>query len=352
MTATLVSVDTRTGYGTKLGRSTRMNFGFGPNVVFSPSGQWIAYLEPPPSRDGSVSYSGTVRVVDSRNATYALNSAGIASNPYFASEEVLLFVKDGRSYMNVDVRAHALGGGDTSRLVAQDVGFDGRYEGHVSSDGQWILAPVSPVPHDLRTPDALSAHSLDGREIALANDVYPFWGSEVLWYSYAFAADDRHVVYMNLTPSSRGVSVVGRAGGPSRVLSRESDFVVPPAGNLVALREDRSQPIRLRLTNLDTTQDVAVAELTATPSAVTFTPDGASVVFAEQAQGSQRARLRHLSSRTGLTTDLAQWTATQMPPYEPCCNQPGPGYPIDPTGCFTVVDSDLTGGTSLILLPE
>ncbi len=351
LTATLASVDTRSGAHTTLGRSTRKDYGYGPNVDFSPGGKWLAFLEAPPAHDGGVSYNGIVRVVDSRNVSYALDSAGIASNPHFVSDEVLLFVKKRSSTFTVDLRAHALGKGETSWVVAQEVNFDGRFDRRVSSDGQWFLATVSPLPTDYRSRDALSAYALDGRQTALANDVFPFLASEMLWYSFAFAADDRHVVYQRLTPSTLGVSVVGLAGGAATSLSPDSSFVIPPVGNLVALNETRSQPFRLRLTNLETTQNVAETRLNAPAQVVTFTPNGTSVVFAEQAEGAKLVRLRHLSGRTGLTTDLAQWNETQMPTDNTCCNLPGPGYPIDPTGCYTIVDSDLLGGTALILLP-
>jgi hypothetical protein len=228
--------------------------------------------------------------------------------------------------------------------VSQDIRPDYR----VSPDGQRILASLIPVS-GLDTAYALSAYNVDGREVALSSDLYPFWTSQALWYSYAFSADNRHVVYLNARPA-RGVSVLASTGGAATSLSLEGDFVMPPVGTLVALPDLRSSPMRLRLTDLDTAKDVASAEVRAAPEQVTFTPDGLSVVYAEPATGTSPVRFFHLSSRTGATTRLASWRTNQLAPPQYCCNEPGPGCPIDPTGCFTVVDSEAEG-TSLILLP-
>jgi hypothetical protein len=343
-------IDTRTGMRTNLGQTVRKSYDFGPKVVFSPSGRWFAYLQPSPTADGSASYDTLVRVVDSRYNAYALKSAPRAAHPTFASDEVLLFATGRDSSMTVDVRAHVVGSGDASRVLARDVGFDSHFDGHVSPDGQWVLAAILPLP-DYQSSYALSAFSLDGREVALAGDLFPFYTTDMLWHASAFAADNRHVVYLTSRPSF-GTAVVERTGGAATPLSSDHSFVIPPTGNLVALIETHAQPMRVRLTNLDTTEDVAVAKPTGNPARATFTPNGASLVFVEEALGATPARLQHLSGSTGAVSALAQWNANQLLPFAPCCNEPGPGYPIDPTGCFTVVDSDLDGGTRLILLPQ
>lgn len=350
VTAELSVIDTRTGLRTNLGQTMRNSDSQGPNVVFSPSGEWLAYVQPSPGTDGSASSDTLIRVVDGRTNAYALKSAPAAAHPTFASDKNLLFTTQRSSSMTVDVRAHVVGSGDTSRVIARDVGFDGHFDGHVSPDGQWVLAAVLPLP-DFQSSYALSAFSLDGREVALASDLFPFFTADNLWHASAFAADNRHVVYLTSRPSF-GTAVVERAGGAASSLSSDHSFVIPPSGNLLALMETRSRPMRVRLTNLDTTQDVAVAEPTRNPSHVGFTPNGASVLFVEEALASTPARLQHLSGTTGAVTALAQWKVNQLLPFAPCCNEPGPGYPIDPTGCFTVVDSDLEGDTRLILLPE
>lgn len=351
-TADLSVVDTRTGLRTNLRQAMRKNDGFGPNVVFSPDGKWFAYLQPSSAPDGSASSEAVIRVVENSNYNaYALKSVPGAVHPHFASDTVLLFTTGRSASMTVDVRAHVVGSGDTSRVIARDVGFDGYFQDHVSPDGQWVLAAIIPLP-DFQSSYALSAFSLDGREVALAGDLFPFFTADNLWHVSAFAADNRHVVYLTSRPAF-GAAVVERAGGAASPLSSAHSFVIPPAGNLVALIETGSRPMRVRLTNLDTTQDVAVAEATRDPTRVSFTSDGASVVFVEEASGSTPARLQHLSGPTGAVTALAQWNVNQLLPFARCCNEPGPGYPIDPTGCFTVVDSDLDGGgTRLVLLPE
>ena len=56
---------------------------------------------------------------------------------------------------------------------------------------------------------------------------------------------------------------------------------------------------------------------------------------------------------TGRVSELGQWRTSQLgSAYDACCNEPYARYPIDPTGCFLLLDSDLDGGTRLVLLPS
>jgi hypothetical protein len=352
--ATLVSVDAQTGTRAPLGRTARTPYDVRPNAVFSPNGQWVAYREPATARDGRVAMGGLIYVVDARNRSYALTSTPEADNPVFASDGVLLFATNSSGPASaVDIRAHVLGSGDTSRVIARGVDFQSAFGLRVSPDGQWILAAVIPLPNGLSSyAYALSAYSIDGKEVALAADLFPFWSTQMLVYSFAFAADNRHVVYLT-SGIPRGTSAVALSGGQTTALSADVFFTIPPTGNLVALSETLSSPMRVRLNDLDTNRDLASAEAGARPTRVTFTPDGRSVIFIEQTEGATPSRLRHLSGRTGVATTLANWNSNQLAVGGGlCCNEPDHSYPIDPTGCFTVVDSDIEGGTRLILLPE
>jgi len=347
--ATLTSIDTRTGSRTKLGRTALNTSGLRPNVVFSPGGRWAAFREPEPALDGSVATGGLIHIVDDKDSSYALSSAPAACCPFFASDDVLLFSTIAGGPVPADVYAHDLGSGDTSRVIAKGVDFESYFGYRVSPGGQWMLAAI--IPADDFSPYALAAFGVaDGREVALVGNLFPFWSTEVAWYSFAFAADNRHVLYLTADRPMHTALVASLGGAPAD-LSAEPSFAIPPTGNLVALTETRSTPMRVRLTDLDTTQDVASAEATSTPTQVTFTPDGRSLVYIESASDSAPARLRHLSGHTGSLTELARWTSNQLALEYACCNEPSP-YPIDPTGCFAMVDSDLDGGTRLVLLPE
>lgn len=346
--ATLVPVDSRTGTRSRPWSAARNPYGSHANVVFSPGGNWFAYRELPPAPDGSVARDGIIHVVDTNNNAYALTMAPGAAYPEFASDKVLLFATNlSDPPTTVDVRAHVLGG-FAAPVIARGVAFDG-YGYHVSPDGQWMLGAVAPFSAFL-APVALAAYSMDGREIALAGDLFPIWSTQMLVYTFAFSADSRHVVYLTAgTPGS--TAVVASTGGQASSLSSDLAFVIPPTGSLVALSETRTRPTRIRLTDLDTLQDVATAEVSATPAQVTFTPDGRSLIFVEKEERSPLGRLRHLSGGTGASQELAKWTTNLLTTGNiPCCNEPGRSYPIDPTGCFTLVDSDLDG-TRLVLLP-
>ncbi len=51
---------------------------------------------------------------------------------------------------------------------------------------------------------------------------------------------------------------------------------------------------------------------------------------------------------------LAEWSTTFLSMRPQRYATPLEEYPVDPTGCFTIVDTDLgpTPGTRLVLLPE
>jgi Tol biopolymer transport system component len=353
--ATLWALKLDTGLRTQLGKVARYSpyvnpaTGFNPNASFSPGGRWIAYRQPSPAPDGSVPQGGIINLVGPQGA-YALTSVPGASLPYFVSDTTLLVATPATGSPGaIDIHGHTLGT-DTSYLVAKSVDIETYFGYRVSPDGRWLLAALVPV-QGWDSPYALGAYDVQtGDTVALAADLFPFWSSEVAWYSFAFSADARHVLYLTAGRPMH-VATVAVAGGAATVLSAEPSFTVPSTGSLVALSEQQTQPPRVRLADLDTGLDVASANAATTPIQATFTPSGRALVFTEAATASAPARLRHLAA-TGRVSQLGQWRTSQLgSAYGPCCNEPYGSYPIDPTGCFLLVDSDLDGGTRLVLLP-
>jgi len=354
--ATLWALKPEIGRRTQLGKVARYSpyvnpaVGFNPNASFSPSGRWIAYRQPSPAPDGGVPQGGIINLVGPEE-TYTLTSIAGASLPFFVSDTTLLVATTAvGSPGTIDIHGHTLGTG-AAYLVAKSVDIETYFGYGVSPDGHWLLAAVAPV-QGWDSPYALGAYDIQaGDTVALAANLFPFWSSEVAWYSFAFSADARHVLYLTADRPMH-VATVAATGGSATVLSAEPSFTIPPTGSLVALSEKETRPPRVRLADLDTGLDVASADAATSPVQATFTPSGRALVFTETATDAAPARLRHLSA-TGRVSQLGQWRTSQLGlDYGACCNEPYGSYPIDPTGCFLLVDSDLDGGTRLVLLPD
>ena len=65
-------------------------------------------------------------------------------------------------------------------------------------------------------------------------------------------------------------------------------------------------------------------------------------------------QLRYLSGIIPDSAVLGEWMETLLNMTPGVYGDPPGRYPVDPTGCFTVVDTDLAPGpgTRLVLLPE
>ena len=65
------------------------------------------------------------------------------------------------------------------------------------------------------------------------------------------------------------------------------------------------------------------------------------------------SELRHLSFASGNVTWLAWWSSTTLPLYSYPLGIFSQEYPVDPNGCFAVVDSDFDSTASrLVALPD
>jgi len=141
-------------------------------------------------------------------------------------------------------------------------------------------------------------------------------------------------------------------------ISTGSIFRVAPVGDQVALVEKSSAASHehLRLLALGTGTDVAAIDASGYISAPHFATDGKGLVFVIPPPRGPH-ELRYISGAAPDSILLATWTSTLLSTSSSPASDYAPPfglYPIDPTGCFIVVDTDLSPGpgTRLVLLPE
>jgi hypothetical protein len=84
-----------------------------------------------------------------------------------------------------------------------------------------------------------------------------------------------------------------------------------------------------------------------------FTPDACGLLFVN-APASGARQLRYFSASAADSVVLGEFTETWLDMDLGGYVTPLGGYPMDSTGCFTVVDTDLAPGpgTRLVLLPN
>jgi hypothetical protein len=335
------------------GASTRLAVGatFGTPTptrwtTVSPNGRWVAFFTSTPSDGGSGQSLLAVASADGQVET--LTSQPDASDPAFASDGLLLFIAGSRYQMG-DLRGHVPGTGDTSYLIAtnRDPGLFG-YQ--VSPDKTWLLAGAR-ITGDV---NELYAMRLDGSgERLLASDLYDFWANQLAMRVFAFSASGR-VIYN--TGRDLGVAFIDLDGGAPTVLSGSATFMEAPGLDQAALLEWSGSPFspsRLRLLDLESGTDVFAYDSDRSINSIGFQPNNRGLVFVEY-RSPDPTRLRYASADQSVV--LGEWQTTQFQPnslsdyYGTLLDI----YPVDPTGCFTVFDTDQTPGpgTRLAILPQ
>jgi hypothetical protein len=110
---------------------------------------------------------------------------------------------------------------------------------------------------------------------------------------------------------------------------------------------------RLRLLDLASGTDVFDYASDGAIGAVGFPPNDSGLVFIEY-RSPDPAQLRYLSANQSVV--LGEWLTSQLLPilHSEYYGTLPYIYPIDPTGCFTVFDTDQTPGpgTRLAILPQ
>jgi hypothetical protein len=339
-TGVLVAIDVETGQTTTLSAAAAQQ-----TLVVSPDSRFAAYETVPVGAD-----PGGIRVSDRRGADYPLVALAGARRPAFTPTGMLLFVTAASAspLAVADIYRHVPGTGASVLQVARsfNVGTGGY---HVSPDGALLLAarfpPGSPMLNQL------FAERLDGSgETLVASNLAPYQTNAAAGSAFAFSADGARVVFVSNNFS--GTATVSVAGGLVSPLGSGGTFAISPRGDWVVVIEPMSATRALdtvRVLDAETGAQVAAFGASATQG-LTFLPDGRAVLYVGHRTGEPQ-RLLQLNLPSASLSTLAEWTTSQYwtPHLASGELTPSDGYPIDPTGCYAVVDND--AGTSLVLLP-
>jgi hypothetical protein len=316
------------------------------STAVSPDGRWVAFMTSIPS-DGGASHDILV-VGGADGRVENLTSQPSAHDPAFVSDDLVLFVT-GNLFQMGDIRGYVPGTGDTSYLVATKRN-PGLFGYQVSPDKTWVLAATETTGY----VDELYAERLDGSsERLLASDLYDFRMNQLALRVFAFSASGR-VIYN--TGHDLGVATIGLDGGTPTVLSGGASFLEAPRLDRVALLEPvyfAAGTGRLRLVDLASGTDVFAYDSDGGIGTIGFSPNDRGMVFAERRLPGPN-RLRYASADQSVV--LGEWQTTYFR-HDSLSDRYGTLldiYPVDPTGCFTVFDTDLAPGpgTRLAILPQ
>jgi hypothetical protein len=317
-------------------------------AAVSPNGRWVAFVTRIPDAGWSDS---VVVVAGADGSVQTLASQPGGRDPAFVSDDLLLFAA-GDLLQIGDIRGHVPGTGDTSYLVAanRDPGLFGF---QVSPDQTWVLGATEVTGQ----PDELYAIRVDGSgERLLASNLYDYLMDPLAKRVFAFNAGG-HVIYnYDDTGHSFGVASVALDGSAPTVWSTGASFLETPRLDQVVLVEPvfaRSGTSRLRLVDLASGTEVFGYDSNGAIGAVGFPPDDSGLVIIEYRSQSPD-QLRFVSANHSEV--LGEWLTSQLLPipYSSYYGTLPYIYPIDPTGCFTVLDTDLAPGpgTRLAILPQ
>ena len=315
-------------------------------LAVSPSGRFAAFVAHDPDGDA------IMHVLDG-DRDLTLSPVAVDA-PAFVADERLLFLTPGSRRLS-NAYLQVPGTNSTSQLVAQDRHFG--FRGYrISPDGSLALAAQWPATRQPPFATDLVTIRLDGAvgEILLANDLLPYDLYQLGISPFTFTADGRQVLFMaSSTTAPMGLFAVQSTGGDRRRLALGSAFAVSPHADRVAILEIDSS------TNKQTIHFVAAATgveaFTASSDSsvggLAFVAGDRGLVYVER---SSPNRLHHVSFADGRNTAIAAWNRSQIPLGDIPQGEMRTGYPVDPTGCFTIVDSDLpeSAGTSLVVLPD
>jgi hypothetical protein len=337
-------VHTASGEAKPLGTSGMWNRG----VQVSPGGTWVVFPTRQSADGNNIEY---MNLADSAGNIYTLSSQPGASDPSFISDRLLLFqiYVNGKPKDNPEIRGHVPGTGDSSYRIA--IGLDPH--GYEISPDRTLLLGSGPLGNDSQIAK-LYAIRLDGSgERLLASDLCPFWRYSRVLRGFAFSPSGADVIYC--AGQAAAVSTVPVNGGALTKLADDADFLPAPTGNRVALIElVESGPAAtgLRVATLSSGADLFSYDAVRWLENPTFLADGNGILFVERTPTDLR-RLRFLSATHPDTVVLGEWLIPNLKmvgiPFGPLYFS----YPIDPTGCFTIVDTDQAPGpgTRLVLLP-
>jgi dipeptidyl aminopeptidase/acylaminoacyl peptidase len=346
-------VDVASGAATTLAGNVSARSYWAPDFSVSPSGRYFAFVVQSP--DGGEA-SSLLHLADRNGKVYALASQPGANAPWFASDDRLLFSvgTNGLPGPNASLRAHVPGSGDTAYTLAATGQAAGLHGYKISADGLWLLGVAdSSDDAGFGAPGVLYAIRLDGTgENLLASTLVPHWLFEAGLDSFGWSGDGARAIYL----ADRGAVWASDRNGSAAVrLSPRAWYRAAPLGDQVAVVEDSGDAgsNQLRVLAMGSLREVFSFASDGSLAAPDFTPDARGLLFVNTLASGVR-QLRYFSAAHADSVVLGEWQAALLDTNPGGSADPLGRYPMDPTGCFTIVDTDLPPGpgTRFVLLPE
>jgi hypothetical protein len=323
------------------------------SLAMSPGSRSAAYVAYMDARDMPPRTSA-VFVNDASGSIYGVTGPASAWGPVFASDDILLFQSAGSDSPASTIWRHDLGTGSSSQALTEgDLWITG-YQ--IADDGSGFL--MARFPGYGRAGELYVAPLDGGSPVRLATDLLDYRMYSMPLRPFAFAPPSKRVLYIAETSSdasrSHGISSVSPDGSGLVQLARGSNAAV------VSSYADRVAIVAVDYTLDRGTLSVVAAtgssqfsiEVTGNVLYTTFVPHDRGLLFVEEPIGANK-RLRHLSFASGKVTTLAEWTTSHLALYAFPAGIAFGGYPVDPSGCFTLVDSDLDQtGARLVAVPD
>jgi hypothetical protein len=346
-TGDVAVVDVATGASQELASR-----GWNSSLVVSPGGRWAAFHSYAPPSDASAT-PATVWVVDAQGNAYAA-SQDSGYSPVFISDDILLYQSPTETYRDTKIWRHTPGT-RTSLLLGQgDPGFFG-YETNPDRSAILVANPTAGtldlVPLDGSGAVRLLGGLIDYSRYQLAFRAFAFapFGNRAL-YVFEHAADGGwgSGLASVTTPTTGNSQLVLNWGSGVFALSPYADRVATTNYDYMA---DRST---VQILSSNTAAGQFAFDEAGSLSALTFVPGDTGFLFIAKPVGGT-SKLRHFSFASGMVSTLAEWNISNLLPLSYASSMGGQegAYPVDPSGCFALVDSDLpTPGTRLVMLPD
>lgn len=316
------------------------------NLSLLANGRWIAYVAASLPGDGSAPI-GNVHLRDRTINHFPIGAPyPNSTTPWFFTDLSLLFQVPNPPFGTSDVYRYTFGDTSSYRMATnRHVGFGG-YK--ISPDRGYLLNALllQPGPNELyvtRLDDAV--------ETLVASDLLLYQENQVGPIAFAFTRDGSRAVYV-VHPYAGTATVPVGGGAPTKVSNGNGFAVSPYADRVATLETAMSKPgDSLYVSDPSSSTPSLRYDSSGSIKSVTFVPADRGLLFVES--GTPQ-RLRHLSFRGGAPTDLGTWTMSDLPLAQYPLGEMQPVYPVDPTGCYVVVDNDAPGaaGVSIALVPN
>ncbi len=323
------------------------------SLAVSPDSRWAAYVAYTDARDKPPS-TGAVSVDDASGSTYNVTGPPSAWGPVFVSSGILLFQSAGSGSQGATIWRHDLGSGSSSQSLTEgDLGITG-YQ--IADDGSgFLMAKFT----DYGTGGELYLVPLDGGgAVRLATDLMDYRMYSMPVRAFAFTPPSKRVLYIVDSSGdagrSYGIASVSRDGsGQVQLASGSSQTVASSYADRVAIIAVDYTLGRGTIRVVSSTGASQFStDVTGSVIYASFVPHDRGLLFVEEPTGANK-RLRHLSFASGNATTLGEWTTSRLALSAFPVGVSFGGYPVDPNGCFAVVDSDLDQtGARLVAVPD